>query len=179
MSDPVVRTDEGLEENVVITWDTDWHPWAADDPKSSTADWAVADPALEPRNVGGLQSLDPLATAVILQMETDLRKPDYEDNSDGYRAGWHGDTFDLDEAAGERPAGSLMYLLRRAALTEENRQKAVVYATQAMQPLLVQGAIASHDITAEIDYQNGYLKVRIVLFASTGKSIYANDFPIR
>lgn len=175
----IIRTNEGDVPKISMAWDTKWVPFDPTTGVGAYGDWAIADPAEEPRNAGGFANTDQLATAIGLCLFTNLRRPDWLDIGDPRREGWPGDTFDLDADAGERPAGSLLWTLRREALTEENRQKAVVYATEATQTLLVQGAVSRFDIRCDVDNIRGYMILKVSAFASTGESIYSNEFPLR
>lgn len=180
MSEPIiVRTNEGAEAKISMAWDTTWRPYDPNTGLGAYGDWAIADPEEEPRNAGGFSNKDQLATSIGLCLFTNLRRPDWMDIGDARREGWAGDTFDLDADAGERPAGSWLWTLRNGELTEATRQKAIVYATEALQTLLIQGAVASFDITCEIDSIRGYMKLGVHAFAGTGESIYSNEFPLR
>lgn len=179
MSEPIIRTNEGAEDRISLSWDTVWVPFDPETGLGAYGDWAIADRDEEPRNAGGFMNQDQLATAIGQCLFINLRRPDWLDIGEARREGWAGDTFDLDVDAGERPAGSLLWTLRRGDLSEETRQKAITYATEATQTLLVQGAVSSFDITCIADPARGYLILRVVANASTGKSIFSNEFPLR
>lgn len=117
MPEIIIRTDEGKDPRFAPSWDT-IPPINLED-SNGGFDWAVADPLVELQNVGGLQAQNPLATAVWLCLFIDRRKPDWLGEDQKTQRGWHGDTFDLDTDAGERPLGSLLWTLERAALTKD------------------------------------------------------------
>lgn len=173
-----------------IPWDT---YWAQDisSPLYASGEWGVqplvpvldvgGDPVLDdPPNRGGLQALAPLATAVLVCLFTDKRRPDDVDAPSGTneRRGWHGDTFDIDGASGERELGSLLWTLERAILSEETARLAKQYAEDALQTLVDQGAVSRVEIAAAVNRQEQALILHVAAMNEEGESIFKNTFPI-
>lgn len=160
------------------SWDSIW-PADFDAGLADCADWAVAGEE-ETWNRGGLQAIDPVATAIIICLFTDARRPDgiegEDDASD--RRGWHGDSFDIDAAAGERPIGSLLWTLERASLTYETRRLAEHYAAEALQSLIDQGVLSRVEVSAEIETPAGRLVISIKAYGPDGQRLYANSLPL-
>lgn len=177
---PIIRIIEGDEPPATLGWDTIFSTDVLA-PGFGQGEWALADPEEEPYNRGGLASQQPLMTAVNLQLFLNARRPDEIASPDetDVRYGWHGDGFDLDAAAGERPIGSLLYTLKRAPLNEETAARARSYATSALQTLIDQGLVATIDVESELDKPRGLLALKIKLVAPNGQIVLANSFPVR
>lgn len=158
------------------SWDSRWVGDATT--PAGHCDWATAGDD-EAGNRGGLAATQPIETAILLCLFTDRRLPDeMADPTDFDRRGWHGDTFDLDRNAGERPMGSLLWTLDRAALSAGTARLAEHYAAEALQTLIDQRVVRSFDIAAEVDGQNAMLKLEIVAYGPSGEAIYAGGLPV-
>lgn len=172
---PAIREIEGTEPVAVFGWDTLWGADVIDPRLLGVGDWAVADPATERQsNIGGLRSLDPFVTAIMLCLFTDRRKPDElpipdTDPDDPSRYGWHGDTFDLRRNDGERPMGSLLYTLRRAAITRVTGLLAEYYAEDALQTLMDQGVAKSIETWHDLDSLRGKLVLHVRVTSVAGR----------
>ena len=147
-------------------WDTVWHS------DGTVGDWDTATPE-EITNVGGLQNLDNLGTAIILALFTNARLPDGMVGRDGWTADdqheWHGNTFNIE--GDEDAIGSYLYLIERKVLTDEVAKEAVHYCSLTMSEFIRRGYISSFYIEYEIDKPNGRLNLLIsVLISGTGET---------
>ncbi len=174
-----IRQDEGFDDALPMAWDSVWIP----NPNGSAgghADWVVADPEVELNNIGGLQALRSVETAIILCLFTDRRRPDWltagDDSSE--RRGWHGDTYDIEAEEGEGPLGSLLWTLERAALTQDTQDKAKAYAEEALETLILQGIIARFEIETEVDQMANRLALGIKAYGPDGERQYASTFTL-
>lgn len=174
MTEIRIRQDEGYDDALPMAWDSVWVP------DSGCADWAVADPDEEENNVGGMQARYPVETAIILCLFTDRRRPDWlvagDDSAE--RRGWHGDTYDIEAEEGERPLGSLLWTLERAALTQETQDRARAYAEEALETLILQGVVARFEIETEIDQTANRLALGIKAYGPDGERRYASKFTL-
>jgi phage gp46-like protein len=193
MADPIIRHQEGLDPSATPLWDTVWRlDFDPENPGSGAAgaagDWATVEDEPpepesgippEPNNRGGLRARDQLATAIILCLFTDRRRPDDVEAPDGSaeRRGWHGDTFDMER--GEAALGSLLWTLERGVLNYETQRRAEYYAAEALEPLIAQGAVERFDIVSEIDKDRGLLGLRIAAHGPSGEALFAGDFELR
>lgn len=163
-------------------WDTIWQN-PAEVNLGSLADWTLADPDVEPDNVGGFQDTDPLATAMIIALYTDGKLPDEFVDQYGFTANdqheWHGNTFDIID--NEEPLGSLLWTIERMPLNEETARIAEHYASEALQTLVKQKLVSYFDISSDIDHVRGRISLRIAAFADNGnsRSFVADLFPLR
>lgn len=181
--EPIIRSLEGEDQKIIIPWDSKWiNP--SDNSIGGCADYAYESEEEErqPYNTNGLSASDPLTTAVILCLFTDKRRPDALVLVDGSseRRGWHGDTYDIDESAGEREMGSLIWTLERNLLNYDTKAKAIHFASESLQTLVDQGVVHHWDVDAVIDtaQQQGRLVISIEGFDPLGESIYSNQFSI-
>jgi len=147
--------DEAIASPSLI-WDTVWDGFAGD--------YAAALPS-EPGNRGGLRARAPLETAILLCLMTDgrARPEDAIPDGSGDRRGWAGDM--VDPAA--RPLGSRLWLLHRNSLDADTANLAALYAREALQTLIDQGAVASIDVTGEAVLDLGRLACRSNAIAAT------------
>jgi phage gp46-like protein len=101
-------------------------------------DWAI--------NGADLLSGDDLATAVYISLFTDrlAEASDVLPDNIGDRRGWWGDAYD------EYPIGSRLWLLSRSVLSQVIANKAIDYATEALQWLIGDQVAASVAVTAAI-----------------------------
>jgi len=146
-------------------------------------DGVLADfaPALagEVANRGGLRARAALATAVLICLGTDARVRADELRDGDINRGWPGDSFDLDESAGEAPIGSRLWLLRRRTIDDiEVPRLAEGYAVEALAPLIRQGAAAKATATAVADPARNALELYVELTDRDGAVIVANRYKV-
>lgn len=184
---PQIRIIQGDETPAVGGWDTLWGSDVGDPRLYGSGEWAVADPAdaNNANNIGGLQAQDAFQTAIILCLFTDRRLPRELPagvppvDPNGPRYGWHGDTFDLDASAGERPLGSLLYTLNRASISETTAMLMEWMAQDALQTLLDQGVARSVETAHELDPAGGRIRLFVRVTSSSGKIVQVEDTPVR
>lgn len=128
----------------------------------------------------GLEAKNPLQTAVIALLFTDVRVEGYEIDAGraGDQRGWPGDGFDIDAAAGEQPLGSKLWLLRRMDLNDQTAMWAQAEAKRALKPLKAQGLCVKIEATATPDYPNDTLWLDIALYGRDGAQVYASKFDL-
>lgn len=162
-----IRQGEALAPQPALLWDSIW------DAGQGFADWVVA-PLGTPNNSGGLQAEWTLHTAVVICLFTwRLADPsDVIDDDD--RKGWWGDAVDLE--ANETLIGSKLWQLRRAPLNKATAAKAVQFATEALQVLIKQGAVANIQVQALIDKPDSRLGLWVQLYSQDGTRIYDQKF---
>lgn len=124
-------------------------------PDALVADWARAGQALDETN--------DLETSVILSLFTDRRAAADDPIPDGTadRRGWWAD-LDGDDIHAVPLVGSRLWLLDREKQTEETRQRAIVYASEALQWLVDNGVAERVLIEAEWTAP-GFLGLRVVI----------------
>jgi len=158
-------------------WDT---RYIADPELGTTGDWALAG-LDELDNVGGLESLDPLGTAIIIALFSDRRIPNHMLLRYGFTKAdqreWHGNTFGVED--GEEPLGSWLWLLRRAALNEQTARLAEHFAALALQTLVRQKVVAGFQIDAEVDKVNGRIGLRIQVLDKDKQTYFADLYTTR
>lgn len=172
-----IRVAEGQDDHPPLLWDTIWNP------EKGYADWKVADPS-EKGNVGGLQSLDILHSAIILALFTDRRVPD--DHALRFLAendarGWWGDGVDVRDDLGETELGSLLWLLERAPMRIKGNpieRWAESLAIEALYPLIKQGAAEKVEATATADSAVGRLYLTISVYQRNNVKIYDRKFDV-
>jgi phage gp46-like protein len=172
----ISRANEGQDPLFAPPWDTVWRSDITDG-SGGMGDWQLADATIEPNNVGGLQSIYPLETAILLQLFTDARSPDYVLTSSGPR-GWHGDTFDVNTELNEAPMGSLLWTLEQGVLNADTARKAKAYATQALQTLIAQKVVADIKVDVEIDPKAGRLNLQVRCYTDNGTALYDKGFAL-
>jgi len=150
-----------------LLWDTVWDGFAGD--------FAAALPT-EPGNRGGLRARAPLETAILLCLMTDgrARPEDVIPDGSGDRRGWAGDMVDPTAA----PLGSRLWLLRRHTLDAATASMAALYAREALQTLISQGAVASIDVTGEAVLEEGRLALAITCYRRDGTLAAATNFAL-
>lgn len=140
------------------------------------ADLALAEHG-EVSNRGGLRAREQLKTAVIIALLSDARAWPEELRDGDINRGWPGDTFDL--ADGETAIGSKLWLLaRRTVDTVEVPRLAELYAIEALQPLIDQGAAAKASATATGDPARNRLTLDVTLTDKDGALIVAEKFRV-
>lgn len=167
------RTDEGAEPLVQSSWDTIWVV-GVDLGIGGCGDFDLADPELEPRNAGGLAAIDPLGSAIRIQLGCKRRKMEgmgefpqagrisgTNEFDQADMGGWHGDSYDIEEDHGEGPIGSWLWTLERRALTVETMRMAEYFAKEAMQTFIHQGVMSRVETSAEKDEVRGFLLINI------------------
>lgn len=133
----------------------------------------------EPGNRGGLRAKQQLVTAVLICLMTDARAEPEELREGDVNRGWPGDSFDVDQAAGERAIGSKLWLLRRRTVDEvEVPRLAEVYAAEALQTLLDQGAAAAATVRANGLPDRNRLELDVTLTDRAGQTIVAPRFQV-
>ena len=125
---------------------------------------------------GDLRSEQGLATQVLICQMTDRRVEESELRSGDANRGWPGDSFDL--SAGETALGSRLWLLRRSALVEWIEQTAEDYASEALQALVNQGAVASFTVTASADRARNRLSLSVDLYGKRGEIVFRDKFEL-
>ncbi len=103
----------------------------------------------ENASTSGQDDLVMMATIAIFtdaEASVDIEPPDGTQN----RRGFWADTYEEDEWS----TGSLMWLLDRAALTQDQRNLAKDYAEQALQFMVDVGLAASVEVTVEDNERN-------------------------
>ncbi len=139
-----------------------------------TADFAIA-PRGTSQNSGGLKASNGIVTAVIMCLFTD-RAADPSELPDGVEnRGWPGDAISLTPGKPAKPLGSKLWLLRRRALTDGILRQAEVWAVEAMQTLIDQGAAVQATASAT---RNGArrLDLDVALYGRDGSRVYAGKF---
>ncbi|MBG6243174.1 MAG: hypothetical protein EKE20_15745 [Candidatus Symbiopectobacterium sp. Dall1.0] len=92
---------------------------------------------------GDLNGGDDLQTAILISLFTD-RKARKDDQYEGDRRGWWGDTGE------ESNIGSRLWLLNRQRLTTKIAQRAEDYAAEALKWLIDDGVVAAISTEAHI-----------------------------
>ena len=172
-----IRDAESCEAQPQLLWDTIWVQRA--DASGGWGDWILAGPEDQPESRGGLRAEAALHTATLLCLFTDARAADDDElpTDDGDRRGWWGDSVRL-EGEPEVPLGSKLWLLERAVLNEETRQRARDYAEDALAVLREQGAVARTEVMTEIDQAAGHLFLEVRHFSHDGAMAYEQRFGV-
>lgn len=165
-------------------WDT---VWSHDPALGTIGDWSLTGTgpppnvipdedvvtALEAYNSGGLSNVDPVGTAILLALGSDARLPDYMVGRFGFtiddQREWHGNTVAVDSASGEEPLGSLLWILKRAPLSNYTAKMAEHFTAMALQTLVRQRIVSQFDIHAEVLKSLGRLSIHIIAYLP-GKS---------
>lgn len=169
--DATIRYDEGDDAvQSTMLWDT----LPAYGPALEYSfDWALAGPA-EPGNSMGLGATNAFETAVVIQLFSNRRAVNPNGSSDPQ--GWWGDAISFDDD--DQPIGSLLWTLRRSPLTPAVAAQAVVFAKQALQILITQGAVATLTVTSQIDQIAGALWLFVTLYSADGTTVYQQKFGV-
>ena len=132
--------------------------------------------------VGGLVARDPIRTAVLILLFSDVRvdPADLRYEFRGDARGWVGDGFDVRADLGERPLGSRLWLYRRSVLVADVKQPTVsaivADARLALQPLIDQGAAARIDVSGAADAPSGQIALTIAVYGRDGRTLYSERF---
>ena len=172
-------------------WDT---IWSTDPALGTIGDWAIApsaddQPVITPLddeeelvvvsvpNSGGLKNVDPIGTAVLLCIASDARLPDWMVGRFGFTIDdqheWHGNTTAMEP--GEEPLGSLLWILRRAPLSNYTAKMAEHFCADALQVMVRNGVINSVEVVAEVNKVMGRLDIYIRVWADEGERIFKHD----
>lgn len=177
MPDVVIRAAEGCAADSNVLWDSVW------DAERGLADWALAGPS-ETQNIGGLQAVAAIDTAVTLLLFTDKRV--YPDHplyflADGDGRGYFGDGVDVRADLNEGPLGSYLWLLERAPLTIKGATAdvwAVQFANEALATLKVQGVVVRIDVSAVVNQLASRLELSVAMFGRDGNLVYDRKFDV-
>lgn len=172
-----IRENEACAPDSFLLWDSIWVQRL--DASGGYCDWLLAtegDPA-EAR--GGLRSSAALNTAVLIALFTDRRLPPdmVSPHGDGDPRGWWGDSIKFDDEP-EQPIGSLLWTLTRGTLDRATAQLAVDYATDALQPIVDQGAVARFDVTAEPRITEGWLLLTVKGYSHANEARFDQRFEV-
>lgn len=166
-----VRLNEGCAPQPQLFWDTIF------DSTIGLGDWAVASP-YEKLNIGGLQAMRPIDTAVILCLFTDkvcppnhpLKPPDAD------LRGWWGDGIDVRADLGEAPLGSLLWLLERSILDRVATPRwAKAFALDALAPLLASAVVVEIEVEASVPSPSR-LDLDIQIYGQNRQKIYGKKW---
>lgn len=167
-----LRSTEGTDEQPVLLWDTKWRENPQVD--GYFADWVLAGPNA-PDNAYGLQSNHALDSAILIALFTWRRAEPHDDIPSGSDPrGWWGD--DVDTQGAEIQLGSRLWLLNRSVLNSDTARRAEMYANEALEPLVTQGAVASFTTSASIDKVRGWLILQVDCYSQNGTKIYSQMF---
>ncbi|MBN9459065.1 MAG: phage GP46 family protein [Bosea sp.] len=153
-------------------WDTVWNP------EFSEGDWALTDPSGSAGTQGGLASRAGLATAILLALFTDKRAPEHVVLDTADRGGWFGDRIDVREDLGETDLGSWIWIYERSALTADLPQKIRDAATDALEPIRLQGAVARFDVAVDMDRAAETIDLFVDAFSQDGTVVFSQRFSI-
>jgi phage gp46-like protein len=132
-----------------------------------------------PGGDGGLKSDAHLVSAITIALMTDIRVEADELREGDVNRGWPGDAFDLDEAAGERPLGSRLWLLRRRTVSDSlTPVLAEDYAREALQFMLDIGAVAGIEVEAVADPARNRLDLSVVVTDREGVVLVAPKYQV-
>lgn len=175
MTDIIVRAAEGCAPDSALPWDSVW------DADRGFADWAIA--VDEPQNIGGLQARAAIATAVTLSLFTDKRidptHPLYF-LADGDPRGYWGDGVSAGDAF-EDALGSHLWLLERAPLLIKGVPAATwakQFATEALAPLISQGAAVRVEIETSQNELRSRLEMIVRLYGRDGETVFDRKFEL-
>lgn len=159
-----LRREESLQPDVWLIPDLIWSP------QDGWADLALTPDGKDLAHSNGLHSV------VTIALFTDRRAEDYDAlPSDGTDPkGWWGDAVQLEDDI--QPLGSKLWLLKRSTLSRRTEQLCEQYVSEAITPLVTQGAIASFDVTATADIPNAKLTFALNLYGKRGQLVYQNKF---
>lgn len=129
-----------------------------------------------PTAPGDLRAEQGLATQVLIHLMTDRRVEDSELPAGEANRGWIGDSFD--QMDGEGPLGSRLWLLRRRAIHDGIETDVEDYVREALEPLLVQGAVASIDVAVLVDRAQNRIDYTVTLTGRDGARVYERKFEL-
>jgi phage gp46-like protein len=169
-----IAPGQNCADTGLFAWDSVWSN------DLGAADWAKAGQGIEESwNRGGLRATRAIETFVVLSLFTNKRCPDdhpLAKYADGDLQGYWADG--LSRLDGEPDLGSLLWLLERNVVSEENRRWAEVFAYDALTPALTSGLAAKITTSASIlPMQNGIM-LAVSLYARDGNTIYKRQFDL-
>jgi phage gp46-like protein len=129
-----------------------------------------------PTNPGDFQCGQGLKTQVSICLLTDARVDPSELRTGDENRGWPGDSFDA--MARETPIGSKLWLLRREKLYDGIEVKAELYARQALQTLIDQGAAVRVTVSVSVDRAANTLSLDVALYGRDGAQKYQDRFEL-
>ena len=172
MTDITIR-EAACPHDPLLFWDTVWN--AAE----GEGAWALSGPS-ELGNRGGLAAVNPLATSVINLLFTDRRcPPDHPlaKRAEGDLRGWWGDGVIAPGDADQKPLGSLLWLVtERGTATPEDARWAEAFATEALQPLIDCGAVASVKCVAQAWPARNAMTLDVELYGRDGTRVWSQRF---
>jgi phage gp46-like protein len=182
MPEYLIRANEGCAPDPFLLWDS-----VHEDIEGGTdfvCDWALAGPGTNTLNVGGLQAVAELGTAVYLCLFTDAYVPTDHPLyylADGDNRGWWGDGIDVEANLGEGPLGSYLWLLERAPLVAAGvgiEQWAQTFAAAALAPLQAQGAVVQIVTSAVVNTQMSRVELSVQLYGRNGTLAFDRRFDL-
>jgi phage gp46-like protein len=182
MSKLLIRANEGCAPDPFLLWDSVHR--SIEDGTDFVCDWILAFAPNNALNVGGLQAINGLGTAVYLALFTDKYVPPDHPLAylaDGDNRGWWGDGVDVRADLGEQQLGSWLWLLERAPLVAAGvgiDQWAQSFAIDALTPLMTQGAVAGMQVDAALNEQFGRTDLSVSLFGSDGGIAFEQRFAL-
>lgn len=129
-----------------------------------------------PSAPGDLRAEQGLATQVLIHLMTDRRVEESELPDGEQNRGWMGDSFD--QMDGEGPLGSRLWLLRRRAIYEGIEIDVEDYVREALEPLIVQGAVASIGVEVTVDRPGARIDYTVTLLGRDGALAYQRKFEL-
>jgi phage gp46-like protein len=125
---------------------------------------------------GDFRAEQGLATQVLICLMTDARVDDSELPDGVENRGWFGDSFD--QAEGETPIGSKLWLLRRRSIYDGIETDVEDYVREALQTLIDQGVIVSLDVVVTADRSRNRLDYEVSLYGKSGTLTYNQKFQL-
>jgi len=166
-----IRDTEACEPASTFIWDSAF--FNRPDASGGYADWIMAGPDDPAEQRGGFRARMMLATSVLIQLFTDKRLPEGDENpgDTGDPRGWWGDSIKLPDEPEGFVTGSLLWTLERSILNAETAQRAKDYALDALDWLVSQGAASRFDVEVETRIPEGILVIHVDGFDHAGKPL--------
>lgn len=151
---------EQAQAEPTLLWDTTWDGFVGDWTPDATTK--------------GFRARSPLHTAILLCLMSDRRAgaQDFIPDGTGDPRGWAGDALDPMIS----PLGSRLWQLRRRELTQEVADLAVLFAREALQTLIEQKAVASFDISAVPNFDEGRLELTVNAYRESDTAAVGMNF---
>lgn len=182
MPEYLIRSQEGCSPDPFLLPDSVLI--GIEDGTDFLCDWALAAPPNNVLNAGGLRAVAELETAVLLLLFTDTFVPPDHPLAylaDGDGRGFWGDGVDVRTDLSEAPLGSLLWLLERAPLEAAGmpiEYWAQAFATEALAPLLAQGAVVEIDVSAVANTLMSRIELSVQLYGRNGELAYDRRFDL-
>ena len=173
-----IRADEACDPESFLYWDTVWRQRT--ELGNGYFDWVMAGPDDPQDQRGGLRSSAALHTATIICLFTDARAPDDMELPFGQadRRGWWGDSIRL-PGEPDRPLGSLIWTVReRGIVNAEAERLTKLYADEALDVLVEQGAVSRTENEPVRDELKGFLGLKTTHYDEHGERIYHQKFSV-